>query len=656
MNRSRAGVLLLVLCLVCAFAQAVELHEPPDGRVIHGWSVQSWQTNPGAAHYQDQMDYRDAMNSNGTPGMTYRAFWSNLQSVSFNTATATLDDLLVNGIPGGFIMMSVGIESVYTDIPSGAYDEQLDTYIQIYHKYQDRPIIQRIGHEFNLHFQADKQAYIDAYRYWVSYVRARGVNNVAFTWDYYPTKTWNSNHAAWMDYYPGDSYVDWWGIDVFDPCDKGDAFEAQLHAYTGDAAARGKPVGVPECTPRKKNTSRTQTLEDSDWEWWYKGFFEWIESDGVKAVWMTNKDWRLSGTWSDWGDANIVNNAYVLANYKSEMQESKWIHNNDSNRMNLLGWDPQPEQPSCYFVVDAQSGPAPLLVNFGDCSFGFPDAWEWDFNNDGTVDSYEASPTYEYTQTGIYTVKLTVSNSHGTDSYTRINHVTVSQGGSMDTNGHMIINGDAENRTSNWTPFQWDPSTVWTGGAPTQTDLPGGNIVSDPTDPSNHVVELRAGRSHRIVGACARVIGFNRAGESVDNLGELSFRVYVPAGNLPDQASVFLDLDDNGEAPLYGEFLDRFPGELSEGWNTVTIDPSSWGESFESNDGACLIMFMFRLPTSQIDEVVYIDDLMFSHGTTPQYELAPCSSGLALILLCAAILSAGLKGIPSRNMAATEDE
>jgi PKD repeat protein len=39
--------------------------------------------------------------------------------------------------------------------------------------------------------------------------------------------------------------------------------------------------------------------------------------------------------------------------------------------------------------------------------------YEWDFNNDGTTDSNEISPSYTYFNAGVYPVKLTVSDGNG---------------------------------------------------------------------------------------------------------------------------------------------------------------------------------------------------------------------------------------------------
>ncbi|NQU84228.1 MAG: right-handed parallel beta-helix repeat-containing protein, partial [Mariniphaga sp.] len=65
------------------------------------------------------------------------------------------------------------------------------------------------------------------------------------------------------------------------------------------------------------------------------------------------------------------------------------------------------------FSATPTSGIAPLTVNFTDLSTGNPTSWEWDFENDGTIDSYVQNPEWVYNEPGTYTVSLTVSD--GTD-------------------------------------------------------------------------------------------------------------------------------------------------------------------------------------------------------------------------------------------------
>jgi PKD repeat protein len=71
------------------------------------------------------------------------------------------------------------------------------------------------------------------------------------------------------------------------------------------------------------------------------------------------------------------------------------------------------------------TGNAPLAVQFIDWSTGDPTSWAWDFNNDGSTDSTLERPVYTYTSPGTYSVKLTATNSAGSNSVTKTGCIVV---------------------------------------------------------------------------------------------------------------------------------------------------------------------------------------------------------------------------------------
>lgn len=81
------------------------------------------------------------------------------------------------------------------------------------------------------------------------------------------------------------------------------------------------------------------------------------------------------------------------------------------------------------FVGDPLTGTAPLEVTFTDLSTGTPTSWEWDFDNNGSVDSTLQNPTYTYNDAGLYTVKLTASKIGSTDSEIKVEYIEVISGG-----------------------------------------------------------------------------------------------------------------------------------------------------------------------------------------------------------------------------------
>jgi PKD repeat protein len=82
------------------------------------------------------------------------------------------------------------------------------------------------------------------------------------------------------------------------------------------------------------------------------------------------------------------------------------------------------------FKADKITGEEPLTVQFSDLSLFDPNNpvtnWEWDFDNDGAIDATDQNPSYAFTQTGDYSVKLVVSNGTSADTLVRTDYVSVS--------------------------------------------------------------------------------------------------------------------------------------------------------------------------------------------------------------------------------------
>lgn len=81
--------------------------------------------------------------------------------------------------------------------------------------------------------------------------------------------------------------------------------------------------------------------------------------------------------------------------------------------------------PVANFSASPTSGTAPLTVQFTDTSTGTVTAWSWDFG-DGTTPSTQQNPSHTYATTGTYTVKLTTTNSAGSNAKTQNGYITVS--------------------------------------------------------------------------------------------------------------------------------------------------------------------------------------------------------------------------------------
>lgn len=108
--------------------------------------------------------------------------------------------------------------------------------------------------------------------------------------------------------------------------------------------------------------------------------------------------------------------------------------------------------PTAQFTADSTSGNLPLTVTFTDQSTGGVTSWEWDFDNDGDVDSTEQNPVIEYDLAGTYSVSLTSINSSGQTTTTKNDYITVSAVSGSYSNANFSIN-DSSSWYSGADPF-----------------------------------------------------------------------------------------------------------------------------------------------------------------------------------------------------------
>jgi PKD repeat protein len=81
------------------------------------------------------------------------------------------------------------------------------------------------------------------------------------------------------------------------------------------------------------------------------------------------------------------------------------------------------------FSGSPTSGTAPLAVSFTDTSTNDPTGWAWDFDADGTTDSTAQHPSHTYDAAGTYTVRLTATNSAGSNTVTKTDYISVGASG-----------------------------------------------------------------------------------------------------------------------------------------------------------------------------------------------------------------------------------
>jgi PKD repeat protein len=77
------------------------------------------------------------------------------------------------------------------------------------------------------------------------------------------------------------------------------------------------------------------------------------------------------------------------------------------------------------YDVTPTVGRAPLQVQFTDTSSGQPTSWQWDFDNNGSVDSTQQNPRHTYTTPGNYTVRLVARSQNSEGSVTASSPIRV---------------------------------------------------------------------------------------------------------------------------------------------------------------------------------------------------------------------------------------
>ncbi len=107
------------------------------------------------------------------------------------------------------------------------------------------------------------------------------------------------------------------------------------------------------------------------------------------------------------------------------------------------------------FTVNVTEGSAPLTIQFSDLSGGDIQTWEWDFDLDGIVDSYEQNPEHTYQDTGFYSVRLRIYGDIYEDGYIKTDYIHVTNGSEVENYELQITNYELYNY-----PNPFNPETV----------------------------------------------------------------------------------------------------------------------------------------------------------------------------------------------------
>lgn len=147
--------------------------------------------------------------------------------------------------------------------------------------------------------------------------------------------------------------------------------------------------------------------------------------------------------------------------------------------------------PIADFQASAISGSVPLTVTFTDTSANLPSSWAWDLDNDGVTDSTEKNPTHAYTALGTYTVRLTVSNSAGSDEAIKADFITVTTisivpGAWVEEGTRTALTAGAANALA----YQWYKDLVAIDGATGPTYAIDAAVIADSGRYHCHIITV----------------------------------------------------------------------------------------------------------------------------------------------------------------------
>jgi PKD repeat protein len=281
-------------------------------------------------------------------------------------------------------------------------------------------------------------------------------------------------------------------------------------------------------------------------------------------------------------------------------------------------------EPTADFSPLPTSGQEPLTVNFTDktTSHDGIEAWNWDFNNDGVIESTEQNPTYVYAEEGIYTVSLTVTESDGdSDTVTKADYITVTKINSAP------YAPDNPSPSDGATDVSLDAVLSWTGGDPdadgtvtyhvyfgTSINLPlvAENLPENSYDPGT--LDYSTGYYWQIVatddhGATAEgeVWAFTTA--AVPNEAPI---VSNPSAT-PDTI-----LNDNGRPRIPGTNISQLTVTVTDDTeiDTVTIDLSPIGGSDEAQMNKIPGTDRWTITTNAVEGINHDHDLIVTATDT----------------------------------------
>jgi len=202
------------------------------------------------------------------------------------------------------------------EVARGDWDAHLDAFLDGLAAL-DRPVMLRIGYEFNGHWNGYRpDTYRAAWHRIHERLRGRGLDRIALVWCLSP----EGRDPDFMAYYPGDDAVDWWSIDLFSNTQFD---QPETAAFMAAALDHRFPVLIGESTARFVGVADAEVA----WRDWFGRYFAFLaQHPHVKGFCYINWDWASYPQWHDWGDCRVTANPALAERYARELAHPVFAH------------------------------------------------------------------------------------------------------------------------------------------------------------------------------------------------------------------------------------------------------------------------------------------------------------------------------------------
>ena len=214
-------------------------------------------------------------------------------------------------------------QCIIARIPRGDFDDQLGVFARWLNERNDRPVLLRIGYEFDGPWNGyEPEAYKGAFKYIRRFLDTAGVKNVAYVWQSFGYASYETLKA----YFPlpdegYGEYVDWIGYSYF----------TNMSAAPGVnelkfARENGLKAIIAEVTPHSGVCTRQYDIErdgDQIKEWMDK-FFTHLDSnkDVVRAFSYINARWNDTSYAPMWSAEQTHNCAGFFADSNARLNDN----------------------------------------------------------------------------------------------------------------------------------------------------------------------------------------------------------------------------------------------------------------------------------------------------------------------------------------------